>query len=120
MATDDAPTDLLKLLEPNEKLLMYVKQRKHIAINTDSLAITNRRIIFREPSMLRIKKSYTDYSYADIQNVKINKSIFSSKLTVNLRLDGNDFSVAKIPNEKAAEAFKLIRQGIDNTRSQSV
>ena len=119
MATDDAPSDLLRLLEPNEKSLLHVKQKKHTVINIQSVAITNRRIIFRKPSKLRLKKSFTDYSYADIQNVKISKGLLRSKLTVNLRLDGSDFSIDNIANDKAEEAFKLIRQGIDNTRSRS-
>jgi len=117
VATDDSPSDLLKLLEPNEKLLLYVKQKKYVAINVDSVAITNRRLIFRKPSKLRMKKSFSDYSYMDVQNVKIDKGMMRSRLTVNLRLDGSDFSVDNIPNEKAEEAFKLIRLGIDNARS---
>ena len=88
MSDSDAPSDLMKLLEPNEKLLLYLKQKKHFAVNTDSVAITNRRIIFREPSMLRIRKSFSDYSFGDIQNVKISKGLLWSKLTVNLGWTG--------------------------------
>jgi oligoribonuclease (3'-5' exoribonuclease) len=117
MAADDAPSDLLKLLEPNEKLVMYVKQKKHAAINVDSIAITDRQIIFRKPSKLRLKKSFTDYRYADIQNVKINKGRWRSKLSLNLKLDGSAFSIDNVANEKAEEALKLIRRGMDSTYS---
>jgi len=119
MENDDAPSDLLKLLDQDEKLLLYMKQKKyHPAINIDSVAITNRRVIFRKPSMLTIKKSFTDYSYADILNVTIDKGPLRSTLNLNLRMDGSDLLVDDIPNGAAQAAFKLIRQGIDSARSK--
>lgn len=117
MESDDAPSDLLRLLDQDERLLLYMKQKKyHPAINIESVAVTDKRVIFRKPSMLRIKKSFTDYSYADIVNVSIDKGPLRSTLNLNLRMDGSDLIVDDIPNEEAQEAFKLIRQGIDNAR----
>lgn len=119
MKNDDAPSDLLKLLDQDEKLLLYIRQKKyHPAINIESVAITDKRVVFRKPSMLTIKKSFTDYSYADILNVTIDKGPLRSTLNLNLRLDGSDLIVDDIPNDKAQEAFKLIRLGIDNARSK--
>ena len=119
MENDDAPSDLLKLLDQDEKLLLYMKQKKYRpSINIESVAITDRRVIFRKPSMLTIKKSFTDYSYADVLNVTIDKGPLRSTLNLNLRLDGSDLLVDDIPNDEAQEAFKLIRQGIDNARSK--
>lgn len=119
MENDEAPSDLLKLLDQEEKLLLYMKQKKyHPVINIESVAITDKRVIFRKPSMLTIKKSYTDYSYADILNVTIEKGPLRSTLNLNLRLDGSDLVVEDIPNDDVQEAFKLIRQWIDNARTK--
>lgn len=119
METDEAPSDLLKLMDQDEKLLLYMKQKKyHPAINIKSVAITTKRVIFRKPSMLTIKKSFTDYSFADILNVNIEKGPLRSTLNLNLRLDGSDLVVDDIPNDDAQEAFKLIRQGIDSARGK--
>jgi hypothetical protein len=119
MESDEAPSDLLKLLDSNEKLLLYMKQKKyHPAINIESVAITDKRVIFRKPSMLTIKKAFTDYSFADILNVTIEKGPLRSTLNLNLKMDGNDLVVDDIPNEEAQKAFKLIREGIDAARSK--
>lgn len=119
MEKDDAPSDVQKLLDEDEKILLYMKQKKyHPAINIESVTVTDRRVILRKPSMLRIKKSYTDYSYADILNVTINKGVLRSTLKLNLKVDGTDLLVEDIPNEDAQEAFKIIRAGIDQTRSR--
>jgi hypothetical protein len=119
MDSDEAPSDLLKLLDQDEKLLLYMKQKKyHPAINIESVAITDKRVIFRKPSMLTIKKSFTDYSYADILNVTIEKGPLRSTLYLNLRLDGTDLVIDDIPNDNAQEAFKIIRHGIDSARNK--
>jgi hypothetical protein len=119
MEKHEIPSDLLKLVDSNEKVLSYMKQKKyHPAINIESVAITDKRIIFRKPSMLRIKKSYTDYSYADILNVTIDRGPLRSTLKLNLRMDGSDLLVEDIPNDEAQEAFRIIRQGIDQARSK--
>lgn len=116
---DKVPSDLMKLLDADEHITLYLKQKKHHpAINLESLAVTNKRIILRHPSMLTIKKSYTDYSYADILNVNINKGPLRSTLKLNLRPDGSDVSVEDIPNDEAEQAFKIIREGIDKSRTK--
>lgn len=119
MEEEKIPSDMVEMTDQNEKILLYMKQKKyHPAINIESLAVTDKRIIFRKPSMLTIKKSYTDYSYADILNVTIDKGPLRSTIKLNLKLDGNDLLIDDIPNDQAQEAFKLIREGIDHARSQ--
>lgn len=116
---DNVPFDISKMLDADEKVILYMKQKKyHPAIHLESIAITDKRIIFRKPSMLHLKKTYTDYSFADILNVTINKGPLRSTLKLNLRLDGSDLEVEDIPNDDAQEAFKVIRQGIDTARTR--
>ncbi|MGI0024253.1 MAG: PH domain-containing protein [Nitrososphaera sp.] len=119
MEKDNLPSDISKMLDADEKVILYMKQKKyHPAIHLESIAITDKRIIFRKPSMLHLKKTYTDYSFADILNVTINKGPLRSTLKLNLRLDGSDLEVEDIPNDDAQEAFKVIRQGIDTARTR--
>ncbi|MGI0028529.1 MAG: PH domain-containing protein [Nitrososphaera sp.] len=119
MEKDNVPSDISKMLDADEKVILYMKQKKyHPAIHLESIAITDKRIIFRKPSMLHLKKTYTDYSFADILNVTINKGPLRSTLKLNLRLDGSDLEVEDIPNDDAQEAFKVIRQGIDTARTR--
>lgn len=118
MEKDDVPSDFVKLLDSDEQVLLYMKQKKyHPAINIESIAVTDRRVIFRKPSMLTIKKSYTDYGYADILNVSLDKGPLRSTLKLNLKMDGSDLLVDDIPNDDAQEAFRIIRNRIDSARS---
>lgn len=113
------PSDIGKLLDSDEHVYLYMKQRKyHPAIHLESIAVTDKRVIFRKPSMLHMKKSYTDYSYADILNVTIDKGPLRSTIKLNLRLDGSDLLVEDVPNDEAQLAFRIIRGGIDKSRAR--
>ena len=45
-----APDDLKDILDPNETVELYIKQKfYHLAIDIDSVVITNQRVILRHP-----------------------------------------------------------------------
>ena len=114
------PDDVLALLAEDEKALLSIKQKKYRpSINIESVTITNKRLILRKPSMLRIKKTFIDYFYSDISNVVLDKGPLRSTLMLNLRFEGNDLVIEDIPNSDALEAFKHIREGIDRWRRES-
>jgi hypothetical protein len=113
----EVPDDVLPLLDEDEKVLFSIKQRKYRpAINIESATITNKRVILRRPSMMRIKKSYVDYSYSDITNIILDKGPLRSTIMLNLKMDGNDLVIENIPNDMAQQAFRIIREGIDEAR----
>jgi hypothetical protein len=112
----EIPDDVLPLLNEDEKVLFTIKQKKYRpAINTESVTITNKRVILRKPSMMRIKKSYLDYSYGDMTNIVLDRGLRRS----NLRLDNHDLVIEDIPNDMAQQAFRIIREGIDQARRTS-
>lgn len=116
----EIPDDVLPLLDEDEKVLFTIKQKKYRpAINTESVTITNKRVILRKPSMMGIKKSYVDYSYGDITNIVLDKGLRRSTIMLNLRLDNHDLVIEDIPNDTARQAFRIIREGIDQARRAS-
>lgn len=83
--------------------------------------ITSKRVILRTPSMLRIKKSYVDYSYADITNIVLDRGPLRSTIMLDLKMDVNDLVIEDIPNDMAQQAFPAHpgrhRSGKGNRRS---
>jgi hypothetical protein len=114
----EVPDDILPLLDGDEKVLLSVKQRKYRpAVNVESATITSKRVILRKPSMFGIRKSYVDYSYADITNIVLDKGPTCSTIMLNLKMDAKDLLIEDIPNDMAQQAFRLIREGIDRARA---
>ena len=116
----EIPDDIMPMLDNDEKVLYSVKQKKYRpAVNTESLIITSRRVILRKPSMMNIKKSYTDYNYSDISNIILDKGPLRSTIILNLKLDANDLIIESVPNEMAQQAFRLIRERVDQAKGSS-
>jgi hypothetical protein len=112
------PDDLNKLLAPDEKVEMYIKQKiYHPKISVDSLVVTSERIILRHPHALNLKKDYTDYNYRDIANVVLEKGIKRSTIKLTLRLGGEPLELGDIPNSDAEKSYGIIRENIEKTKS---
>lgn len=77
---------------------------------------SSKRVILGRPSMLRIKKIYVDYSYANITNIVLDKGPLRSTIMLNLKMDANDLVIEDIPNGMAQQAFQPIREGTDHAR----
>ncbi len=109
----DAPDDIAKILGPNEKVELYIKQKiYHPQINIDSVVFTNERMILRHPHALGLKKDYTDYNYRDIANVVLEKGILRSTIKCTLRFGGEPLALGDLPNAEAEKAYGIIRQSI--------
>jgi hypothetical protein len=115
------PDDVKNILGSNEKVELYIEEKiYHPRINIESVIITNERIIFRHPHALNMKKDYTDYSYRDIMNVKLDKGILRSTLKLMLKpKEGNQgknveepLNLENLPNDLAEKGYGIIRENI--------
>ena len=113
-----APEDLVGILDPNEQVEIYLKQKfYHVKIDIDSVLITNQRIILRHPHALGLKKDYTDYNYQDIEDVTIDRGIVRSTLKLKLKLEGPPIILNDIPKAEADKAYRIIRDSINSSNT---
>ena len=76
-----APDDLTSILDPNETIELYIKQKFYnLKLDIDSVVITSKRVILRHPHTLGLKKDYTGFNYIDFENVIIDKGIVRSTI----------------------------------------
>jgi len=107
------PADLQGILGPYERPLLYIGQKiYHPKISTDSVLITNQRVIFRHPHAMGLKKDYTDYGYQDVTNVVMQKGLTRSTLRLVLRRGGEPLALENIPNSDAEKAYGIIRDNL--------
>ena len=110
---DDPPEDIARILGPNEKVQLYIKEKiYHPQFSIDSLVITNERIILRHPHALRMKREYTDYSYSDIAGVTMEKGMMRSTLKVMLKSSEETMDLDKLPTDLAEQAYGIIRENV--------
>jgi len=113
-----APEDLMKILDPNETVEIYIKQKFYrLKISVDSIVITNERIILRHPHALGLKKDYTDFKYSEVANVIIDRGILRSTIKCTLKFGGEPLLFNDIPNIEAEKAYRTIRENISNLKT---
>jgi len=116
-----APDDLTNILDPNETIELYIKQKfYHLAIDIDSVVITNKRVILRHPHALGLKKDYTDYKYLDFENVIMDKGILRSTIKCTFKSAAPPLILIDIPNADAEKAYKIIRDNINKAQTQAL
>ena len=116
-----APDDLTSILDPNETTELYIKQKfYHLAIDIDSVVITNQRVILRHPHALGLKKDYTDYNYLDFEDVIIDKGIVRSTIKCTFKTAVPPLILNDIPKADAEKAYRTIRDNISKARIQVI
>src|SRR5208283_2218763 len=116
-----APEDLTNILDPNETVALYIKQKfYHLAIDIDSVVITNERVILRHPHALGLKKDYTDFNYMDFENVIIDKGIVRSTVKCTFKSAVPPLILNDVPNSDAQKAYRIIRDNISKAQTQAL
>ncbi|MGI0009774.1 MAG: PH domain-containing protein [Nitrosopumilaceae archaeon] len=88
-------------------------------ITPKTIFATNKRVIVRDPSMLGLRSDVDSVPYSQINNVKLEKGVFTSKVMItsgNFNSDESGF-IDAIPKEKAAKIVGIINEGIRNAQT---
>jgi len=108
--------DIESILLPSEEVLYAAQQsrvKKGGSFTTPAkIYITNYRIIFRDPSMLGLKKFVNDYHFKDISNVRMKKGVLSTEVYLNSRFESDEVIISGLSHEDAEIVVRLIRNGI--------
>ena len=112
----DAKTGIDKMLTEGEQVLINADQSRMMpggSIATpNSIYVTNKRIIFRNPRMWGLKIDLMDYAYTDLANVELHKGIFTTEIELTPRFNSEKVKLPAVSKEAAEELFGAIRKGM--------
>jgi hypothetical protein len=109
-----APEEIKKILESDEKVLYGVQQAGLGGKITglESAFVTNKRVIRMKPKTLGLRADIEDYMYKDMANVKLDKGILRSSISIVMRFRSDNVNIENIPKEEAYKIYKAIDDGI--------
>ena len=103
-------------LDKDEIVEIIAKQSKFkpggSVITPDTLFVTNKRIIFRNPTMLGARQTIDVINFSQITSVQLGKGVFTS--TIKLRTYGYQEDIEAIPKDKAEKIVEYIRNVLTN------
>ena len=112
----DAKTGIDKMLTEGEQIVISADQSRMMpggSIATpNSIYVTNKRIIFRNPRMWGLKVDMMDYAYSDLANVELHKGIFTTAIELTPRFNSEKVKLPAVSKEVAEELFGAIRKGM--------
>jgi hypothetical protein len=108
--------DISNMLMPGERVL-YATQQSRImpggSVTTpNKLYVSNFRVIFRDPSMLGLKKIINDYHFKDISNIRMKKGVFTTEIYLKSRFLSDEVVLPAVSHGEAEIISKYIRNGI--------
>ena len=108
------PEEVKEILESDEKVLYGVQQAGIGGKITglESIFITNKRVIKMKPKTLGLRADIEDYLYKDMANVKLDKGILRSSISIVMRFRSDNVKIENIPKDEAYKIFKAIDDGI--------
>ena len=127
-----------KRLDPDEQLLMAVRQSRvkpggAAIITPNTMFVTNKRMLVRNPKKLGFAVDIEEYPYDTITNVKLTKGIFSSSIQITIpgmtemsKVDraftiwGRDDTgvIDAIPKAKAEKMYEIIRAKVKEIKER--
>ncbi len=97
------PDEIKEILESDEKVLYGVQQAGLGGNITglESVFVTNKRVIKMKPKVLGLRADIEDYLYKDMANVKLDKGILRSSISIVMRFRSDSLNIKNIPKDDA-------------------
>lgn len=105
-------------LDPNEKVIIVARQSRlkpgGSKMSPDTIFVTDRRVIIRNPSALGMRESVESITYDKITALELEKGMMSS--TVKIRASGYQGDIDAIAKDKAEKVAQYVRDAMDKSR----
>jgi hypothetical protein len=104
-------TDKLEGILMSDEELIYIAVQKKPAINLspDSVAITNKRIIFCRPKNLGLSMEFQDFIWRDMKDCNLKENMLGSTLTVKT-INNISYTLDYIPKSQARRVYAFCQE----------
>jgi len=112
-------------LDEDEKVIMVIRQTKNplkpgsSLITPDIIFATTKKIIIRNPSAFGLRQNIEIYNYEQIIDVKLEKGMFSSSISINVPGSIYDGYIDAIPKDDAENLLKIIYERIKQKKTST-
>ncbi len=112
------PEEVKEILESDEKVLYGVQQAGLGGKITglESVFITNKRVIKMKPKTLGLRAAIEDYLYKDMANVKLDKGIFRSSISIVMSFRSDSVNIENIPTDKLKAMIIHLNKEIEKAK----
>src|SRR5660397_259608 len=117
MTETEIDEEMKSMLAEGEKILIIAEQSRTLPggslFTPNTILVTNRRVLFKDPELLGLKANIIDMNYRDISNVRLKRGIFSTEIYLASRFEGKDIVLPAVDKNVAQRVISTIQSGIN-------
>jgi len=99
------PDDMRHLVNYDEKVIWALH-------GSDTVVVTDQRIIIRKSGGLGLKKSFVDYPYSNMVNIKLDKGVRRASVEILMRSGVQNIRIASLTKADAYQLHRVLRENI--------
>ncbi|MGD0422156.1 MAG: zinc ribbon domain-containing protein [Candidatus Bathyarchaeia archaeon] len=99
------PDDVKHLINYDEKLIWILRAN-------DTIVLSNQRLIIRKSGGFGLRKSFVDYPYSNMVNIRLEKGIRRSSVEILMRSGVQSVKLDGLSKKDAYQLHRIIRENI--------
>jgi RNA polymerase subunit RPABC4/transcription elongation factor Spt4 len=99
------PEDMKHLINYDEKVIWVLRAN-------ETVVLTDQRIILRKSGGFGFKKSFVDYPYSNMVNIKLERGVRRSSVEIFMRSGVQNVRIASLGKNDAYQLHRIIHEGI--------
>jgi len=99
------PEDMKHLINLDEKVAWVVR-------GSETVVVSDQRIIIRKSGGLGLKKSFVDYPYSNMVNIKLDRGVRKASIEILMRSGVQSIKIASLTKRDAYQLHRILRENI--------
>ena len=99
------PDDMKHLINYDEKVAWVVQ-------GSETVVVSDQRIILRKSGGLRLKKSFVDYPYSNMVNIKLDRGVRKASVEILMRSGVQSIRISNLSKNDAYQLHRILRENI--------
>jgi RNA polymerase subunit RPABC4/transcription elongation factor Spt4 len=105
LGTLPVPEDMKHLINYDEKVIWVLR-------GSETVVVSDQRIIIRRTGGLGLKKSFVDYPYSNMVNIKLDRGVRRASVEILMRSGVQNIKVGNLAKPDAFQLHRILRENI--------
>src|SRR5208282_6405321 len=99
------PDDMKHLINYDEKVILALR-------GNEIVVLSNQRLIIRKSGGLGLKKSFVDYPYSNMVNIRLERGVVKASVEILMRSGVQNIKIGSLTKADAYQLHRVLRENI--------
>lgn len=99
------PVDMQHLINYDEKVILVLHA-------DETIVVSDQRVIVRKSTSLGLKKSFVDYPFSNMVNIKLDRGIRRASIEISMRSGVQSVRIGNLTKSDATQLHRILRENV--------